>query len=194
MRVYLDEGQKMVDSTVSYALNIGVVGALLLSITLPFALEDVELSEDRWSFLNDEAFEVVSWVLRASFVLSLHFAIYCSLRVITIALVTTLALTQWSTSLEAKMEWHVARASTLRGLAVLNLGCFLGLLATVCAGGMLKSPLQGGIGFIFCSYFFRVWITSTYRETVHARRTLHAEAVEFFGPPTNSPVLMASGV
>ena len=41
---YLETGQRMVDGTVNLAVNCGVVGALILSILIPYSIERAELS------------------------------------------------------------------------------------------------------------------------------------------------------
>ena len=170
----------MVDGTVNLAVNCGVVGALILSILIPYSIERAELSEDGWSFLGDDHFPVVSWILRAVFLICLNVAIVVSLLSVFVASLILVCLSSWAASLEFKIQWHVERVSTIRYQAVLMWQTLGWLIGTVFAGGLLADPMQGGIGLIALIVFEATSLSLFLRECNFARAALHREAVEFF--------------
>ena len=170
----------MVDGTVNLALNCGVVGALILSILIPYSIERAELSEDGWSFLGDEYFNVVSWILRAAFLICINAAIAVSLLSIYVASLISVCLTSWAASLEFKIQWHIERVTTIRHQAMLMWHTLGLLMGTVFAGALLADPMQGGICFIALFVFEALFWKRLGRETRFVRAALNRETVEFF--------------
>jgi len=181
--VYLETGKKLVDGTLSQSLNSGVIGALILSMLVPSTMSPADLSEDGWYFLIGEnetaedsgAFEIAQWVLRIIYLVSLNLPIACALASITLAYVITMTLSTWLCSLEAKLQWHIEKITTLRQQSIYIVLMFVFLALSVLTGALLNGPVYGFLGampLMLLLYTF----TLVFSTTVHSRQRLHDEA------------------
>lgn len=180
--VFCEVGQKIVDTSLSIALNAGVVGALILSILIPIAMVPAELNEDGWFFVTAESLEftILEWILRAFFLGCLSLATAFAIQSVFLATLISCAVSTWCSSLEAKVYWHMDRLTVIRSQMVLVWRTFQTLSLTIWAGGLMCGPLQGVLTILPFLTHCHVTKSIFDGEIDYARNMLHDDAKRLF--------------
>jgi hypothetical protein len=140
-----DYSLRLIEQTLNFLINSGVVGALLLSILFPIALLPMLPSNESVAFFGDDQI-LVMLVFYAVF---MYTSLFFSIWVTYMTLHYYLHITIWMPTLALKM-WYVCELDTLPAVALVTHGCILASALALPFGiAVVITPAAGLIALVF---------------------------------------------
>jgi hypothetical protein len=114
---------RLVDFSLNFLINSGVVGALLLSVLFPLVLTPLIYSDDSQEFFGDTNLIAFSYV----YFFLMYFSLFCSIWLTFMTIHYYLHITIWMPTIDMKM-WYVTELNTLQGISAITHMCIVGAM------------------------------------------------------------------
>lgn len=144
LETHRDDVNQIIEQTLNFLINAGVVGALLLSVLFPVALTPLVPSDESVLFFGDN----LTYGILITYFVFVYSSLFFSLWITFMTIHYYLHITLWMPTLELKL-WYCNDLNTLPAVVVITHSCVLAAAFSLPFGiGLAITPEAGLIALI----------------------------------------------